>query len=254
MQPRKRESTDTRQSDIIWKNLRELYLYNQANYQHNEHKKGERRKAVMITRGFSYMASGALLCIGLLLGDYGHALAHCDTMAGPVIQDARKALEKGDVTPVLKWVREKDERAVKGVFTKALAAKGKKNQESAERKFFETLVRIHRAGEGEPFTGLRPASEVEPAVAEADKSLESGTADGLVTLMTDAVAKGIRERYERAAEAAGHKDESVEAGRRYVEAYVEFTHYVERLHMDAEGHEGHNHGEKEKKGMKSHHP
>lgn len=199
---------------------------------------------------FTGMAWAALVSIGLLLGSYGYAVAHCDTMAGPVIEDARKALEKGDVTPVLKWVREKDERAVKTAFDKALAAKGKKNRESAERKFFETLVRIHRASEGEPFTGLKPAGEIEPAVAEADRSLASGSADGLVTLMTDAVAKGIRERYERAAEAARHKDESVEAGRRYVEAYVEFTHYVERLHMDAEGPEGHHHGEK---GAKSHH-
>lgn len=205
------------------------------------------------TNGIFHLAWGALLCIGLLLGNYSQALAHCDTMAGPVIKDARRALEKRDVGPVLKWVREKDEKTVKSAFDKAVAAKGKQNQEGAERKFFETLVRIHRVSEGEPFVGLKPASDIEPAVAEADKSLESGSADALVTLMTDAVAKGIRERYARVAEAARHKDETVEAGRKYVEAYVEFTHYVERLHIDASRHEGRHHGETEKKGMKSHH-
>lgn len=33
------------------------------------------------------------------------ALAHCDTLEGPVIKDAKSALEKKDVTPVLKWVK-----------------------------------------------------------------------------------------------------------------------------------------------------
>jgi hypothetical protein len=32
-----------------------------------------------------------------------------------------------------------------------------------------------------------------------------------------------------------HADESVEAGREYVEAYVQYVHYVERLQVDASG-------------------
>ena len=32
------------------------------------------------------------------------AFAHCDTLDGPVVKTARAALEKGDVTPILKWV------------------------------------------------------------------------------------------------------------------------------------------------------
>src|SRR6185369_12362012 len=91
----------------------------------------------------------------LTLGIYGKAFAHCDTLDGPVIQDARKALEAGDVTPVLKWVKQKDEKSVRAVFAKALSAKGKKNSAAVEKQFFSTLVRIHRAGEGAPFTGLK---------------------------------------------------------------------------------------------------
>lgn len=165
------------------------------------------------------------------------AAAHCDTLEGPVVKDARIALEKGDATPVLKWVRKKGEPQVKKAFSQAMAAakKGPKAKEAAEHRFFETLVKIHRAGEGAPFTGLKPAEAVEPAVAAADKALESGSSEELVKLVTDAVASGIRERYNRAAELYRHKDESVEAGRKYVEAYVEYTHYVERLHMDAIG-------------------
>lgn len=174
----------------------------------------------------------------------GGARAHCDTLDGPVIQDARVALEKNDVTPVLKWVREKEEAKIRASFKEAAAAakKGPKAKEAAEHRFFTSLVKIHRAGEGAPFTGLKPAGSVEPAVAAADKALESGSSDELVKLVTDAVAAGIRERYDRVAEARKHKDENVAAGREYVASYVDYTHYVERLHQDAAGHGAH-HGQ-----------
>ena len=41
-------------------------------------------------------------------------------------------------------------------------------RELADRYFFETLVRIHRAGEGAPYTGLKPAGrDLGPAVPAA---------------------------------------------------------------------------------------
>jgi len=177
---------------------------------------------------------GISACAALLLGTYQDAAAHCDTLDGPVVQDARKAIQAREVTPVLKWVKAKDEKAVRAAFQKALAS-GAKNREAAETAFFGTLVKIHRAGEGAPYTGLKPAGAVEPAVAEADKALASGSADALVKLISDDVAAGIRKRYEHAAAAYTHKDESVAQGREFVEAYVEFTHYVERLHQLAAG-------------------
>jgi hypothetical protein len=185
----------------------------------------------------------------------GSARAHCDTLDGPVIQDAHVALEKGDVTPVLKWVREKEEAKIRASFKEAAAAakKGPKAKEAAEHRFFTSLVKIHRAGEGAPFTGLKPAGSVEPAVAAADKALEAGSFDELVKLVTDAVSAGIRERYDRVAEARKHKDENVAAGREYVAAYVEYTHYVERLHQDAEGHGAH-HGQPEAPKAPNAHP
>jgi hypothetical protein len=175
-----------------------------------------------------------------------NAAAHCDTLDGPVIQDAVKAINAKDITPVLKWVKPNDEKAVLAAFQKALSDKGK-NSEAARHKFFATLVKIHRAGEGAPFTGLKPAGAVEPAIAEADKALTSGSADSLVKLVTDEVAAGIEKRFEHAAAAYKFKDESVAQGREFVEAYVEYTHYVERIHQDATGKGAHGeHG----KGMK----
>jgi hypothetical protein len=187
------------------------------------------------------------IATAMTLGIYSFAAAHCDTLDGPVIQDARKALESKDITPILKWVKQKDEKIVRTSFAKALSAKGKKTADAAENQFFATLVKIHRAGEGAPFTGLKPAGEVEPAIAEADKALANGSSDALVKLVTDDVVAGIRKRYEHAAATYKHKDESVEQGREFVEAYVAFTHYVERLHLDATGkgaHDAHAEGSK----------
>ena len=186
------------------------------------------------------------VALGLLLFIPAGALGHCDTMNGPVVGEARKALAAGDVTPVLKWVKPDAEADVTAVFRQTLAvrSKGSDARELADRHFFETLVRIHRAGEGAPFTGLRD-EPVEPVVARADAALVSGSVDDLADLLAAALAEGIRARFERVRARAGDKDRSVELGREYVEAYVEFTHYVERLHADIESGAGHGHPEGE---------
>jgi hypothetical protein len=181
--------------------------------------------------------------------------AHCDTLDGPVVKTARAALEKGDVTPILKWIKKENETEIKDLFKKTLTvrSKGKEAQEVADMYFLETLVRLHRAGEGEPYTGLKPAGVVEPAVMEADKALESGSVEKLVKLVTEAAAKGIRERFNKAKEAKKHADHSVEAGREFVEAYVQFTHYVERLHLDSTSEAGHHHATPAQAGDEEHH-
>lgn len=173
--------------------------------------------------------------------------AHCDTLDGPVVVAAKTAMGKEDITPVLKWVKKEDEKEIQRLFNKTLIVRkqGKEAKELADMYFFETLVRIHRAGEGAPYTGLKAAGTVEPSVAAADKALESGSVDSLVKLVTDAAAKGIRERFAHVVEAKKHADHTVDAGRKFVEAYVEYTHYVERLHMDAMGPMGHAHGKTE---------
>jgi hypothetical protein len=164
------------------------------------------------------------------------ASAHCDTMDGPAVADARIALEKSDITPILKWIKLDNEKEVTEAFKRALIVRGKGNEarELADFYFFETLVRVHRAGEGAPFTGLKPAgTAVDPAIKGLDEALESGSVDTLIKDVTASVARGIRERFERASLAKSHAAHNVEAGRQYVEAYVEFMHYVERLNNDA---------------------
>jgi hypothetical protein len=162
--------------------------------------------------------------------------AHCDTMDGPVIKDAQKALASKDPSVVLKWVKPERQNEVREAFqhTLTVRALGPEARELADRFFFETLVRIHREGEGAPFTGLKPAGvEIEPAIAASDKALQTGSVDVLVKMVTAEAERGLRERFADAAEARRHMGESVERGREYVAAYVRFMHYAERLHSDA---------------------
>ncbi len=164
------------------------------------------------------------------------AFAHCDTLDGPVVTDAKTALEKKDITPVLKWIKSENEAEMKTAFARTLAvrAQGKEARELADQFFFETLVRVHRAGEGAPYTGLKPAgTKIEPAVAAADVALDNGKFDALIKTVTDEAAAGIRQRFANAVEKKKHAEHNVEAGREYVAAYVEFVHYVEALDATA---------------------
>ncbi len=189
------------------------------------------------------MVAVAVLLLTVLGAPIG-ALAHCDTLDGPVVETARVALDKGDVTPLLKWVSAGEEQEIQAAFQKTLAMRtlGPEAKEFADMYFFETLVRIHRAGEGAPYTGLKPGAAIDPAVALADQALEGGSIDKLVEVLTNAMANGMRERFAYAYEKQKHADDSVKTGREFVESYVVFTHYVEGLHSLIQGNAAH-HGE-----------
>jgi hypothetical protein len=97
--------------------------------------------------------------------------------------------------------------------------------------FFETVVRIHRVGEGASYTGLKPeGTDVGPVVPAADKALEDGTIDAFLKFITDAAMEGILERFEDIMAKKNFKVDDVEVGREYVKSYVEFLHYVEAFH------------------------
>lgn len=160
------------------------------------------------------------------------ALAHCDALDGPVVRAARSALAARDVTPVLQWVKPADEAEVKAAFVRTLEVRGLGGSAEAlaDTWFFETLVRVHRSGEGAPFEGLKPAGHIEPMLALADGTLESGSADTFVATLTGDIRTALMARFQRAREAKSHASNSVEAGRHFVDAYVEYLHYVEALH------------------------
>lgn len=182
-------------------------------------------------RTFRGFIGWCLLTLLTCLVDRAVSWAHCDSLEGPVVTEARRALLEGDVTPVLKWVQPADEPAIRAQFTRVTAVRklGPEARALADESFFETVVRLHRAGEGAPYTGLKPPGSVEPGIAMADAALKQGSVEGLAQSLTREVDGGLRERFARVLEARHHSGESVSAGRTYVEAYVAFIHYVEGL-------------------------
>jgi hypothetical protein len=167
----------------------------------------------------------------------GTAFAHCDALDGPVVKAARAALEAGSVATVLAWVPLEREAELRDAFNRTLQVRqlGAEAQALADTWFFETLVRIHRAGEGAPFDGLKPAGHTEPLVAAVDETLDTGSVEGLLAKVTAHVSSGVRERFVRARKARTQADDSAEAGRQFVAAYVDYQHYVEGLHQAALG-------------------
>ncbi len=166
----------------------------------------------------------------------GPASAHCDTTKGPVVTAARAALEAGDANLVLHWVRPEDEAAVKAAFqhTLEVRALGPEPKALADRYFFETLVRIHRAGEGAPYIGLTDG-EPEPIIAATDRALERGSAEELELRLVGAVKSGLAERFAVARAAKDFRPGDVAGGRAFVGAYVPLTHWVEGVFTAANG-------------------
>jgi len=172
----------------------------------------------------------------LLLAAPGAALAHCDTLDGPVVAAARKALDTNNINLVLLWVQKKDEAEIRNHFQKTVAVRkaGGQAKELADMYFFETLVRIHRAGEGAGYTGLKPAGKVEPPIAAADRSIETGKLQEVAKVISQRMEEGLHKHFEDVMKKKKYNPNDVAAGRAFASAYVEYTHYVERLYDAAQ--------------------
>jgi len=190
----------------------------------------------------SRFASAAVAAL-LMLGSSPAAFAHCDTLDGPVVAAARQALDQNNPNLVLIWVSKEKENDIKSAFDKARSVR-KLNpaaKEIADMYFFETLVRIHRAGEGAAYTGLKPAgTDLGPAVPAADKALVTGNVAPVAKLLTDTLQAGLKEQFAKVQARKNYDKNDVAAGREYVEAYVSYVHYVESLY-DAAKSEAHGH-------------
>ena len=173
------------------------------------------------------------LVLSLPLIAPARALAHCDGLDGPVVRAAQKALAARNPALVLMWVQPKDEPEIRVVFEQTLAVRAlsREAKELADRYFFETLVRVHRAGEGAPYTGLEPAGrDLGPAIPAADSAIDAESLEPVVKLLTDAMEEKLREHFKQVLLTRAFRPNDVAAGREYVKAYVQFLHYVERLH------------------------
>jgi uncharacterized protein DUF6448 len=160
------------------------------------------------------------------------AAAHCDTLDGPVVALAKRALDTGNVNLVLPWVPKDDEGEIRRAFEHTMAVRklGVEARQLADTFFFETLVRVHRASEGAPYTGLKPAGlDLGPAIPAADKALDAGSTETLEKLLIAEIHKGLQQHFQAALRQKRFDPNDVAAGREYVRAYVPYVHYVEGI-------------------------
>ena len=110
--------------------------------------------------GVSAAAALAVMAPGALPAD-----AHCDSVEGPVVAAARKSLDRGDVKYVLAYVQPAAEAELTAAFRQArdVRRRAPAARELAERYFFKTAVRLHRAGEGAPYSELKAGMDLGPA-------------------------------------------------------------------------------------------
>jgi hypothetical protein len=181
--------------------------------------------------------------VGLLMLFPKKVHAHCDTMDGPAVKDGQKALDTGNINYAYKWIFKEYEVELKEIYDKALKARqlGAEAKEVADRWFLENFVRIHRAGEGASYDGLKPSGyELDPVVVAADKSIDIGNMSPLKGLVTEEEYHALEEKFDKAMALKDFDINDVDAARKYVEAYVTFFKLAEGEEHD-HGH-GHGHG------------
>lgn len=164
--------------------------------------------------------------------------AHCDTADGPTVKSGRTSLETGNINYALKWIPADGEAELRDVFTKALQVRtlGDAAAEVADRLFLETLVRIHRMGEGVGFAGLQPeGTPLDPVVEAADEAIALGSDEALLALVPADRRTELDRRFRAALAVKDFPVDDVEAGRRYLAAYVDFFKYAEGEDLEQHG-------------------
>ena len=169
---------------------------------------------------------------------------HCDSLDGPVVRAARVAIETGDVNHVLPYVPAADEREIVEAFELAGAVRplGAEARRLADTAFFETVVRVHRAGEGAPYTGLKPAGlDVGPVIPVAERAIESGSSEELKALVCGLVEHELEHRFQQLLELEPANGD-VAANRKYVEAMLGLQVWAHSLYLASQA-RPHEHGE-----------
>lgn len=174
---------------------------------------------------------------------------HCDSMDGPVVRAAARALDLDDVDVILPYVAAGDEEPLRLAFDRARKARacGENAAAVADLYFFETAVRLHRAAEGAPYTGLKPAGlDVGPVIPLAERAIDADDPSDLADFLAAAVRAETSQRF---AALRSARDEAarggVDARRAHVQAALGLQVWAHKLYaaIHAAAHEGaHDHG------------
>jgi hypothetical protein len=159
---------------------------------------------------------------------------HCDSLDGPVVRAAAHALDGGDVDLILPYVAADAEDELGDAFDLAIKARtlGAAAAQVADRYFYETAVRLHRAGEGAPYTGLKPAGlDVGPVIPLAEHAIDTSDPTELADFLTAAVRTETLARF-AAMNAAklSAADDGVAVARAYVQAALGLQVWAHKLY------------------------
>jgi hypothetical protein len=158
---------------------------------------------------------------------------HCDSLDGPVVTAAARALQAGDVELMLPYVHADGEAGVRQAFARVLPLRAGSDEvrELADRWFYETVVRVHRAGEGAPYGGLKPAGlDPGPVLPLAEKAVETGDAEPVYEVLAAELRHQLEQRLRRVGELAAARDRSVADARAWVGAMLGFQVYAHHAH------------------------
>jgi hypothetical protein len=161
---------------------------------------------------------------------------HCDALDGPVVTAARETLRREDVSLVLPYVQAEHEAEVEDAFSLTLKAReqGAEARDVSDRWFFETVVRLHRAGEGAPFTGLKPAGlDVGPVIPVAERAIRDEDPSPLAELLTQIVRDETQQRFQRMLSLKAEAGAGGEAARAYVSAMLGLQVWAHGLALGA---------------------
>jgi hypothetical protein len=158
---------------------------------------------------------------------------HCDTLDGPVVNAARRSLDAGNAEEALAYAPESAEPEIREAFALAsnVRSLGKDAKKLADLSFFETVVRLHRAGEGAPYDGLKPAGlDTGPVIPLAERAIESGDAGELRSLLSDTVQDQVARRLARVQELARERDHDLAHKRAWVSAMLDLQVWSHHLY------------------------
>lgn len=188
------------------------------------------------------MLIAAIVAGGLLFGAQS-VQAHCDSLDGPVAKAVQKALESGNVNPALAYAPVTAEAEIRTAFEKSRKVRGLGADARllADQAFMETVIRLHRSGEGAAYTGLKPAGiDYGPVILAADQAVETGDLTKLKAALVEEIDHALRERFAHVRESQKASLEpktaaEVPSARERVSAELGFITFAESVRQAALG-------------------
>lgn len=184
----------------------------------------------------------AIVAAALLFGAQS-AQAHCDAVDGPVAKAAQKALENGNIHPVLAYAPAAAEVEIRAAFDKSRKVRvlGGEARALADQAFMETVIRLHRAGEGAAYTGLRAAgTDYGPVIPAAEHAVETGDLTKLKVVLAEQIERALSERLAHVRELQKVSGEprtaaEVSGARKRISAELGLITFAETVHQAIQG-------------------